>query len=68
MAGLARICRMYGRMKVGNIMWVWDYHNEKPVKQEEMPDDSEAWKLSEKTKCEKMKKELSTINKPKGTL
>lgn len=55
MAGLARLCRAYGRIQVGSVMWVWDYANEKPMHEKDMPDGSETWKVSEKAKYEKMK-------------
>ncbi|KZY25624.1 hypothetical protein A3728_18365 [Sulfitobacter sp. HI0040] len=47
MAGLARICKMYGRMKVGSITWVWDYATDTPVHETDMPIGSERWKASE---------------------
>lgn len=55
MAGLARICKMYGSMVVkGNdgkkITWVWDYANDKPVPESEMPFGSERHKASERAK------------------
>ena len=41
MGGLARICKMYGKMKVsdsngGTIVWLWDYVNNKPRLEKEM--------------------------------
>ena len=55
MSGLARICKMYGKMKVGGIEWVYDYANDKPVRKEDMPKGSDAWKKSEKAKWSAMK-------------
>lgn len=55
MAGLARICKLYGSMIVkGNdgkqITWVWDYANDKPVPESEMPFGGERHKASERAK------------------
>ena len=41
MGGLARICKMYGSIKVidengKNVTWLWDYENDKPRLKEEM--------------------------------
>lgn len=36
MAGLRNILKMYGRMKVNDVYWVWDYANDKPMKEKEM--------------------------------
>jgi hypothetical protein len=41
MAGLARICKMYGSMEVSGtngkkVTWVWDYVNDKPRIKKEM--------------------------------
>lgn len=57
MSGLARICKMYGRMECSDqhgkkVVWVWDYANDEPVHQKEMPSGSERWKASEKAKWE----------------
>ena len=48
MSGLRKICKMYGRMKVGDIEYVWDYHRDKPVPKPEMTKDD--FKKSEKAK------------------
>lgn len=55
MAGLARICQAYGRMKITDkdgksVMWVWDYVANKAVPESEMPMGSERWKASERNK------------------
>jgi hypothetical protein len=34
--GLQIILRMYGRTKVNDVVWVWDYANEKPMLEKEM--------------------------------
>lgn len=36
MSGLQNLCKLYGKMKVGNVLWVWDYVNDKPRKKSEM--------------------------------
>ena len=48
MAGLARICKMYGSMIINGQRMVWDYASDKAVPEEEMPDGSDRWKASEK--------------------
>jgi hypothetical protein len=54
MGGLAKICKMYGGMKVSaggkTVEHVWDYANDKAVPKEEMPVGSVRWKASEKVK------------------
>jgi hypothetical protein len=55
MAGLARILKMYGSMKVvGNdgarVTWVWDYARDEPCHDTEMPFGSERHKASERAK------------------
>ena len=52
--GLQKICRIYGGMKCGNIMYLWDYHNEEAVKETDMPEGSERWIASEKAKYQKL--------------
>lgn len=61
MGGLAKICRMYGSIGISdtkgkNVVWVWDYANEKPRLESEMSDDEK--KQSEKAKWLKIKKQL----------
>jgi hypothetical protein len=41
MAGLARICKMYGSIEVSDengkkVIWLWDYVNDKPRLKKEM--------------------------------
>lgn len=45
MTGLQRICKLYGRMKCGDVLWLWDYVQNK------------ARPASEMTKAEKMASE-----------
>lgn len=42
MKGLARICKMYGSIKVidkngKEVVWLWDYANDKPRLKSDMP-------------------------------
>lgn len=60
MSGLAKICKMFGRVKASQggeaVTWVYDYAEGKPVLESEMTD--ERWKASEKAKWERVKKEI----------
>lgn len=56
MSGLQRILKMYGRMDVNGVMWVWDYANEKPRIESEMTKDE--WKASEKAKWMAVKNQI----------
>ena len=60
MSGLARICKMYGRMTVKEngkkVTWIYDYKNDKPRLESEMTKDE--IKDSEKAKYELIKKQL----------
>jgi len=58
MAGLARICKMYGSMEVSDasgkkVTWLWDYVNDKPRLKSEMS--KEEIKASERAKWNKIK-------------
>lgn len=48
MSGLKRLCKMYGRMKIQGVMYVWDYAQDKAVPESEMT--KEQWCESEKKK------------------
>ena len=55
MAGLAKICKMYGSMTTRgvdgkSVAWVWDYAADKAVHEKDMPSGSERWKASERVK------------------
>lgn len=61
MGGLARICKMYGSMKVtdrhGNsVRWLWDYANDKPRLETEMSKDEIM--ASERAKWEAVKDQI----------
>lgn len=51
--GLKHILRMYGRTKLNDVYWVWDYANEKPMLEKEMT--KEMRMASEKTRVKIMK-------------
>jgi len=57
MTGLQRICKMYGSMKVGDVVWVWDYANGKPRLEKDMT--PEEVKASERAKWESIAKEIT---------
>lgn len=57
--GLEKLCRLYGRMKCGDVMMVWDYANEQAVRESLMPEGSEAWRQSERAKYQQYKAALS---------
>ncbi len=48
--GLQKVCRMYGRMKCGDAIMVWDFVSETAVPASEMRTGSEQWKASERMK------------------
>lgn len=48
--GLQRLCKLYGRMKCGDVMMAWDYANECAVPEAEMKADKERWAASERAK------------------
>jgi hypothetical protein len=54
MSGLRRICKAYGGMTVSSgdktIRYVWDYANDEPVPDSEMPFGSDRHKASEKAR------------------
>jgi hypothetical protein len=54
MAGLARICKLYGSIVINGQKWVWDYAQDKAVPQAEMT--KERLTASEKAKWETVSK------------
>lgn len=50
MAGLARLCKQFGSMKIGDTTMLWDYVADKAVPEAEMPFGSERHKLSERAR------------------
>ena len=56
MSGLKRLCKMYGKMNINGVMWVWDYERDIAVLEKEMT--KEQWAKSERKKYETIKKQL----------
>ena len=56
MSGLKRLCKMYGKMNINGVMWVWDYERDIAVLEKEMA--KEQWAKSERKKYETIKKQL----------
>jgi len=50
LSGLQRICKRYGRMKIGDTMMAWDYAKGEPVEEAALKADKERWKASERAK------------------
>lgn len=50
MAGLRKICKLYGAMTIQGVRWVWDYANDEPVRESEMKPGSERHRASERAK------------------
>jgi hypothetical protein len=48
---------MYGSMKVGDVVWVWDYANDKPRLEKDMT--PEEIKASERAKWESIAKDIT---------
>lgn len=52
MAGLRRICKIYGSMKINGTLWLWDYAADEPVEAKDMPVGGKRWKASMKRLAE----------------
>ena len=48
--GLERLCKLYGRMKCGDVMMAWDYANDVALPEDELRADKERWNQSERTR------------------
>lgn len=48
--GLQRVCRLYGRMKCGEVTYAWDYANECAVDEKTLRADKSRFAASEKAK------------------
>ena len=55
MAGLARVCKMYGGMVINGEKWAWDYAKDEAVKESELMADKERWAASEMVKYAQVK-------------
>lgn len=49
------VLKMYGEMRIGNTLWVWDYAKEEPRVKDEMT--KAEWAASEKAKYRKIRYE-----------
>lgn len=60
MGGLAKICKLFGGIKVTSdgktVEHVWDYDHDEAVTKDEMPVGSDRWKRSEKAKWEQIQR------------
>lgn len=64
MGGIARMCKLYGKMKIGDVMWVWDYARDIPVKEPDMTKEQrEASKEAKKLLMEEQLKQETTKGK-----
>lgn len=66
MAGLAKICKLYGGMTVNGVSWKWDYANDRAVKANDMKMGSDAWKKSEIARAELMRASLGNKEPANG--
>lgn len=64
MSGLAKICKAYGSMKINGINFVWDYVEDRAVRESEMPKGSERWKESEAARWSSRMSSLMNEAKP----
>ena len=55
MAGLARICKLYGAMVINGKRYVWDYAADRAVLEKTMPEGSERHKMSERIRASQMR-------------
>ena len=58
MSGLQKLCKAYGRMQIQGVMYVWDYVDDKAVKESEMT--KERFAESEKIKWNLVKDQLNS--------
>lgn len=52
MSGLRKLCRLYGRIKINGVLWLWDYVNDEPRKADEMTPEEK--KASEKARMQEI--------------
>ena len=62
MAGLARICKLYGRMEIQGVMWAWDYARDEAVKESELKADRLRWEASERARAELLRRAASSAD------
>ncbi len=58
LSGLQKVCRSIGSMRIGGVLWLWDYAAEDPCKATEMKQGSERWLASERAKWDKIRNQL----------
>jgi hypothetical protein len=64
--GLQKLCKLFGHMKMGEVVYVWDYVNEVALPEKELLADKARWAASEKLKWsryEKLIKNKEVTNK-----
>ena len=61
MAGLARICKMYGGMEINGTKYVWDYARDEAVPEDEMPHGSKRRRESEEAKFKALQQEIDNV-------
>ncbi len=66
MGGLARICKLYGRIQVQGVTHVWDYANDCAVLESEMPFGSKRHKASERAKYKALRTATTDENATYG--
>tara|TARA_R110000868_G_scaffold121256_1_gene321693 strand:+ start:224 stop:412 length:189 start_codon:yes stop_codon:yes gene_type:complete len=54
--GLEKVCKMFGRMQMGDTMMAWDYAKNEAVPEKELKADKARWAASEKAKYAQIKK------------
>jgi hypothetical protein len=55
LSGLQKLCKLYGRMKCGNVMMAWDYANNVALPEKKLKADKERWRKSEQAKYSQLK-------------
>jgi hypothetical protein len=50
MTGLQKVCKLYGRIKLGEVMMAWDYANDCALPEAELKADKERWANSERVR------------------
>lgn len=50
LTGLQKVCKLYGRVKCGDVMMVWDYAQDVAIPETQMRANKERFKASENAK------------------
>ena len=64
MGGLARICKLYGRMEIQGVMYAWDYARDEALPERELKADRVRWEASEKARAELLRAAYSQDAQP----